>query len=98
MYPLPHHVIQLLFACSKRAENQTMKHKFRRGEEIQLKKITDKKLKGKLKHTERQFKESAAKAAKICDWLLTEESGHLEAEGKRHFSNHHLLRMCVCLL
>lgn len=44
------------------------------------KKITDKKLKTKLRKNERQVRESALKAAK-AEILLADEVGYLEAEG-----------------
>ncbi len=46
-----------------------------------LRTIKDKKLKGRLRHTERMFSQSAKQAAKINDWLLPAEGGYLEAEG-----------------
>ncbi|CAG8618257.1 12589_t:CDS:10 [Ambispora gerdemannii] len=46
----------------------------------QLKKIKNKKLKGTLQRTEKRFNEAARKAAS-SELLLTEEAGHLEAEG-----------------
>jgi U3 small nucleolar RNA-associated protein 7 len=55
--------------------------KFSRGIPIATKQITDKKLKGKLRHTERLAKSAQLAAAKIDQWLLPEEAGALEAEG-----------------
>ncbi|KAF5834675.1 WD40-repeat-containing domain protein [Dunaliella salina] len=52
-----------------------------RGPGVALKKITDKKLKGRLKHSERLFQESQAKASKVTEWLQPSEPGYLEAEG-----------------
>lgn len=43
--------------------------------------ITDKKLKGKMRHTERLSSEAAVAAAKTDDWLLPAEAGLLEADG-----------------
>lgn len=43
--------------------------------------ITDKKLKGKMRHTERLNSEAAVAAAKTDEWLLPAEAGTLEAEG-----------------
>lgn len=55
--------------------------KFRRGLPVATKKITDKKLKGKLKYTERIVREAQENAAKINEWLLPQEAGSLEPEG-----------------
>ncbi|KAL3140161.1 hypothetical protein ABBQ38_004438 [Trebouxia sp. C0009 RCD-2024] len=55
--------------------------KFKRGEPIQIKQISDKKLKGKMRHTERLSSEAAVAAAKTDEWLLPAEAGTLEAEG-----------------
>lgn len=55
--------------------------KFRRGLPIATKKIQDKKLKGKLRYTEKIVKEAQENAAKINEWLLPQEAGSLEAEG-----------------
>lgn len=43
--------------------------------------IEDKKLKGKLRYTERLVGEAQAAAAKVDEWLLPAEPGELEAEG-----------------
>ena len=43
--------------------------------------ITDKKLKGKMRHTERLNSEAAVAAAKTDEWLLPAQAGTLEAEG-----------------
>lgn len=43
--------------------------------------INDKKLKGKMQHTERLSSEAALAAAKTDQWLLPAEAGTLEAEG-----------------
>jgi len=43
--------------------------------------ITDKKLKGKLKYSERIVRQAQENAAKVNDWLLPETAGSLEAEG-----------------
>lgn len=43
--------------------------------------IHDKKLQGKMRHTERLSSEAAVAAAKTDEWLLPAEAGTLEAEG-----------------
>ena len=43
--------------------------------------MADKKLKGKLKHTEALAEEAAASAAEAYRWLLPDAGGSLEAEG-----------------
>ena len=43
--------------------------------------IADKKLKGRMQHTERLNSEAAVAAAKTDEWLLPAEAGTLEAEG-----------------
>jgi U3 small nucleolar RNA-associated protein 7 len=48
---------------------------------VNVKAVKDKKLKGRLKYSEKLFKESQDKAAKISEWLLPSDSGILEAEG-----------------
>uniref|UniRef100_A0A7S0V4M6 BING4 C-terminal domain-containing protein n=1 Tax=Polytomella parva TaxID=51329 RepID=A0A7S0V4M6_9CHLO len=67
--------------ASVRKEEKSLADRLKRGPEISFKDITDRKLKGKLRHTENVFKESQKKAAKINEWLLPESSGYLEAEG-----------------
>jgi len=52
-----------------------------RGPGVELKKLKDKKLKGKLKHAETVYKEAQVKAIKANEWLLPSEAGFLEAEG-----------------
>ncbi|GLC43907.1 hypothetical protein PLESTB_000921800 [Pleodorina starrii] len=55
--------------------------RLKRGPAVDLKSITDKKLKGKLKRTEAVFASSQKKAAQINEWLLPASAGTLEAEG-----------------
>lgn len=55
--------------------------KFRRGPEVATRKIEDKKLKGKLRYTERVVNEAQAAAAKVDEWLLPADAGELQAEG-----------------
>ena len=43
--------------------------------------ISDKKLKGQLRYSEKLAAEAAQKAAKAEEWLLPSEAGLLEAEG-----------------
>lgn len=56
--------------------------RIKRGPGIEVKKIQDKKLKGKVKYTERVFLEAQQKTIKINDWLLPTEGGLLEADGE----------------
>lgn len=57
-----------------------IKH-FNRGAAANHKQVEDKKLKGKLKLTERLVGDATVEAARANAWLLPEESGYLEAEG-----------------
>jgi hypothetical protein len=43
--------------------------------------VSDRKLKGQLKHTERLYKEANKAAAHINQWLAPAEAGFVEAEG-----------------
>lgn len=69
---------------AKRKRNQELNKKiakFKRGEPMHVKQIADKKLKGRMQHTERLNSEAAVAAAKTDEWLLPAEAGTLEAEG-----------------
>lgn len=55
--------------------------KFTRGEALDVKGMKDKKLRGQLQYNERLAKDAAQSAAKVDDYLLTEDAGVLEAEG-----------------
>ena len=55
--------------------------KFHRGAKPKTAGLTDKKVKGKLKHSERLISDSQYLAAKADEWLLTADAGALEAEG-----------------
>ncbi|KAI7836421.1 hypothetical protein COHA_009721 [Chlorella ohadii] len=55
--------------------------KYRRGPEVATRRIEDKKLKGKLRYTERLVADAQQAAAKVEEWLLPAEAGELEAEG-----------------
>ena len=55
--------------------------KFARGDAISTKRLTDKKLKGKLRYSEKLVREATASAAQADEWLLPAEAGGLEAEG-----------------
>lgn len=57
------------------------KPKFRRGLPVATRKLADKKLRGRLRHTEALAEEAAASAAKAHQWLLPDAAGSLEAEG-----------------
>ena len=48
--------------------------------------ITDRKLRGRLKHTERLYAAAQKSTAKIGEWLAPHEAGVLEAEGARAVS------------
>mmetsp|Transcript_23671 Transcript_23671/g.39710 ORF Transcript_23671/g.39710 Transcript_23671/m.39710 type:complete len:538 (-) Transcript_23671:220-1833(-) len=56
-------------------------NKFKRGPDVVTKHIKDKKLRGKLRQSEKLVKEAALTAAKTEKWLLPAEAGNLEAEG-----------------
>jgi len=66
---------------SKVKEKRERQKSFQRGLPVSTKKIGDKKLKGKLKYTERIVREAQENAAKVNDWLLPQEAGSLEPEG-----------------
>ncbi|KAJ9533766.1 hypothetical protein QJQ45_026853 [Haematococcus lacustris] len=51
-----------------------------KGPGVHIKKVIDKKLKGKLRHAEAVFREAHEKAVKANEWLLPAEAGFLEAE------------------
>ena len=53
----------------------------RRGPGVDVRRIKDKKLKGKLRHVERIVQEAQQKAIKVNEWLLPSEGGMLQAEG-----------------
>ena len=55
--------------------------KFWRGLPVATRKLADKKLRGRLRHTEALAEEAAASAAKAHQWLLPDAAGSLEAEG-----------------
>jgi len=63
------------------AEEKQRLARLKRGPGVNVKGIQDKKLKGKLRHVEKVYREAQEKAAKISEWLLPSESGALEAEG-----------------
>ena len=65
--------------------------------------ISDRKLKGQLRHSEKLAAEAAQKAAKAEEWLLPSEAGGLEAEGLERtwrFSQvqHHIPHYNACVL
>ncbi|KAK9822240.1 hypothetical protein WJX81_004686 [Elliptochloris bilobata] len=55
--------------------------KFRRGQAVATHAIPDKKLKAKMRYSERLASEAAHMAAKTDEWLLPSEPGALEVEG-----------------
>uniref|UniRef100_A0A7S0WQI7 BING4 C-terminal domain-containing protein n=1 Tax=Chlamydomonas leiostraca TaxID=1034604 RepID=A0A7S0WQI7_9CHLO len=65
----------------KDAERKEKAARLLRGPGVAVKKVMDKKLKGKLRHAERVYREAQAKAVKANEWLLPEDAGYLEAEG-----------------
>ena len=69
--------------CRRRADGEQSAGvpKFRRGLPVATRRLVDKKLKGRLKHTEALAEEAAASAAKAHQWLLPDAAGSLEAEG-----------------
>eukprot|EP00899_Mesostigma_viride_P003355 jgi/Mesvir1/1301/Mv03765-RA.3 len=66
---------------SKVAELKETAQKYERGEKVNFKAIDDKKLKGQMKHNEKQFKQAATTAALTEQWLLPSEAGYVAAEG-----------------
>eukprot|EP00276_Gloeochaete_wittrockiana_P015681 CAMPEP_0184342134 /NCGR_PEP_ID=MMETSP1089-20130417/10747_1 /TAXON_ID=38269 ORGANISM="Gloeochaete wittrockiana, Strain SAG46.84" /NCGR_SAMPLE_ID=MMETSP1089 /ASSEMBLY_ACC=CAM_ASM_000445 /LENGTH=573 /DNA_ID=CAMNT_0026670837 /DNA_START=25 /DNA_END=1746 /DNA_ORIENTATION=- len=69
-------------ASEKKAKKETAARvrRYTRGSEIEVKGITDKKLKHRLGASERKFRDAAEKAA-AAEILLPAEPGYLEAEG-----------------
>ncbi len=55
--------------------------KFKRGPAVATRGIPDKKLKSKMRYSERLADEAAYTAAKADEWLLPSEPGELEVEG-----------------
>lgn len=47
-----------------------------------LQQVSDRKLKGQLKHTERLYKEANKTAARVNQWLAPADAGYIEAEGQ----------------
>ena len=60
--------------------------------------ISDKKLKGKMRHTERLSSEAAVAAAKTDEWLLPAEAGTLEAEGMERTWRFSQVYFCILVL
>lgn len=71
----------VLATVEKKVKKPSKISKFSRGEAVATRAIHDKKLKGKLRHTERITRAAQAAATKVERWLLTEDVGTLEAEG-----------------
>ena len=55
--------------------------KFQRGQAVATRAIPDKKLKARMRYSERLASEAAHAAAKTDEWLLPSEPGALEVEG-----------------
>jgi hypothetical protein len=51
--------------------------------------VSDRKLKGQLKHTERLYKQSNKAAAHINQWLAPADAGFVEAEGEAWLTHLH---------
>jgi hypothetical protein len=51
-----------------------------------LQTVSDRKLKGQLKHTERLYKEANKTAARVNQWLAPADAGFLEAEGEQEIN------------
>ena len=64
-----------------RPEDKARAAKFRRGDAVATSKLTDKKLRGRLRHSEALVREAAESAAAADAWLLPQDAGALEAEG-----------------
>lgn len=68
-----------MFTHRKRTkEEKEIIERLTRGTGIKVKAITDKKLKGRLRHAERIVREAQEKAAKVCSAMHT-VNGHMEA-------------------
>lgn len=67
----------------KSREQREAAARLQRGPGVQVRGLKDKKLKSKLSHAERLYRESQQKAVKINEWLLPSEAGSLEAEGAK---------------
>ena len=65
----------------KQAEEKARMAKFRRGDPVATRAVTDKKLRGQLRHSEALAQRAQQAAAKAEQWLLPDEAGGLEAEG-----------------
>ena len=65
----------------KTADDKERAKRLDRGPGVNVKQLKDKKLKGKLKHAERVYREAQAKATKANEWLLPADAGYLETEG-----------------
>jgi hypothetical protein len=62
--------------------SQTLRRKKKKPkQDAYLAGVSDRKLKGQLKHTERLYKEANKAAAHINQWLAPAEAGFVEAEG-----------------
>ncbi len=81
MVHLPHHRRKRSKAP---ADDKERAARIKRGPGVDVKRITDKKLKGKLRHAEKLYKDAQAKAIKANEWLLPTEAGYLQAEGTCH--------------
>jgi len=63
------------------AEEKERLAKFKRGETVPTRSMTDRKLKGQMRHNERLVEDATQAAAQVDEWLLPETAGELEAEG-----------------
>lgn len=62
-------------------EQKAKNARIKRGPGVDVKSISDRKLKGRLSHAEKIYIASQQRAIKANEWLLPEEAGYLEAEG-----------------
>jgi hypothetical protein len=60
--------------------------------------VSDRKLKGQLKHTERLYKQSNKAAAHINQWLAPAEAGFVEAEGEAWLTDLHQQQLLQLLV
>ncbi|KAI5063423.1 hypothetical protein GOP47_0021970 [Adiantum capillus-veneris] len=69
------------------AELTPQELKYTRGPRVSFKDLSDKKLRGKLRHREEIIGQSARTAAKFEQWLLPSEAGYIEPEGLEQTKN-----------
>jgi hypothetical protein len=76
-------VALLCWPCRKKKKEKKPK------QDAYLAGVSDRKLKGQLKHTERLYKQSNKAAAHINQWLAPADAGFVEAEGEARLPGCH---------